>query len=243
MRNFSDNNSTSSENSAHSKKTNYFIQNSKLNKILYNINFETGYWVQSENVTKKGPEIFIKDLNRCTSYYPKKKNHTFTDVFYIQDSGYSLIHFLNEKLASQFFSEKEGVNWLGQIEDEEDDDVLELIMDDSDNDKESEIRENDESLNYEFYRFELNDKDGENFCYAKNEEEKILGGFIPCRNKKAKITSPKKIFFKIFKWGINKISINLDNLVSLWNIIIFCLKILKMRKNFLVMLILIILCD
>ena len=93
--------------------------------------FQNGYWIEAKNVTKNGPETFIKQLNKCTSYHQNERNHTFTHVLYIPYLGYSLINFLNEKMASQFIYEKQGVNWLDQT--------------DSDSDEESEENENEKT--------------------------------------------------------------------------------------------------
>ena len=102
----------------------------KFLKLIQKLTFIDGYWVQAKNVTKKGPKIFIKQLNSCTSYHKREKNHTFTIVVYIPEAGYSIIKFLNAKLASQFIYEKQGVNWQNQI--------------DSDNDSESDSEENED---------------------------------------------------------------------------------------------------
>ena len=108
--------STSSESHAFPDKK--VKKENKFQKLKFN--FTDGFWVQAKNVTKKGPKIFIKQLNSCTSYHKREKNHTFTNVVYIPESGYSIIKFLNEKLASQFIYEKQGVNWQNQIESDSD---------------------------------------------------------------------------------------------------------------------------
>ena len=204
MKDFTDENSTSSASSSHSKTSKHSTENSKLNQLLFKLNLFIGYWVISKNVTKKGPDIFIRDLNRCTSYYPKERNHTFTDVFYIPEAGFCIIHFLSKKFAAQYFSQRQGVNWLGQTEDSEDDDDLELIEDDSDSEKENERGYHVESPNYEIYQFEGNHENGENFCYSDDKGEEASGILLPCEIKKVKITEQKKIL-KLIQKNLKKI--------------------------------------
>ena len=110
----SDNFSTSSESLFLSGKK---VKNdNKLLKIIqkFKINFADGSWAEARNVTKKGANIFIKQLNSCTSYHKREKNHTFTFAIDIPEAGYSIIKFLNPKMVSQFIYEKQGVNWQNQ---------------------------------------------------------------------------------------------------------------------------------
>ena len=89
-------------------KVNIIIQNLK-------INFSDGTWAEARNVTKKGVNIFIKQLNSCTSYRKGEKNHTFT-IAVFPEAGYSLINFLNPKMVSQFIYEKQDINWQNQTD-------------------------------------------------------------------------------------------------------------------------------
>ena len=116
----SDNFSTSSESSTISGKK--IKKEKKLLKVILKLksNFADGYWIEAKNVTKKGPKIFIKQLNSCTSYRKREKNHTFTFVLYIPEAGYALINFLNPKMASQFIYERQGVIWQNQTDSESD---------------------------------------------------------------------------------------------------------------------------
>ena len=126
--------------------------------------FENGYWLQADNIIKNEPELFIKELNRCTSYHPEEKNHTFTHVLYIPSLGYTLINFLNKKCASQFIYEKQGVYWAnGAIKDEE-----EL---DSEEDEENEETEDGNEINCEERKIGYQIFKGEYKGEDKGEEE------------------------------------------------------------------------
>ena len=116
----SDNFSTSSETSTISGKK--LRKEKKLLKVILKLknNFADGYLIEAKNVTKKGPRIFIKQLNSCTSYRKREKNHTFTFVLYIPEAGYAIINFLNPKMASQFIYERQGVIWQNQTDSESD---------------------------------------------------------------------------------------------------------------------------
>ena len=114
----------------------YFI----LELISKSLNFfENGYWVEAKNVTKNDPKTFIKLLNKSTSYHHKKRIHTFTHVLYIPSLGYSLINFLNEKMASQFFYQGNGLIWLQT--DTEDDEESEEIEENEENGRTEETKE------------------------------------------------------------------------------------------------------
>ena len=114
----------------------YFI----LELIAKSLNiFENGYWVEAKNVIKNDPKTFIKILNKSTSYHHKKRIHTFTHVLYIPSLGYSLINFLNEKMASQFFYQGNGLIWLQT--DTEDDEESEEIEENEENGRTEETKE------------------------------------------------------------------------------------------------------
>jgi hypothetical protein len=187
---FSDDNSTESENSFSENRIK-LPRNSKLNEILSKIDYNRGIWVSSKNVTKKGPEIFLKHLNRCTSYYPKEKNHTFTDVLYIPEVGYSLIHFLSKKMASQFFHQKQGMNWIDLPSDDED---LDISFSDSDDEL------IDKSQAYEIFPFVEYNENEEKLSNLESDEIKAVKIFKACRCKIIKISNEKKIINLINKY-------------------------------------------
>ena len=194
-----DNFSTSSESSILSGKT---VKNeNKLLKLVQklNLNFTEGHWVQAKNVTKKGSRIFIKQLNSCTSYHKKEKNHTFTNVLYIPEAGYSIIQFLNAKLASQFIYERQGVNWQDQT--------------DSDSDSESDSEEHEDCQNFknsqsgqksEDFKIveEFEESDGKEE-FEENEEigdenekkENAKPGFCGCEIEKLELDQDKFVGF------------------------------------------------
>ena len=151
----SDNFSTSSESSTISGKK--IKKEKKLLKVILKLksNFADGYWIEAKNVTKKGPKTFIKQLNSCTSYRKREKNHTFTFVLYIPEAGYALINFLNPKMASQFIYERQGVIWQNQT--------------DSESDSESESEESEESENCQ--KISQNGQKSENFQNFEEFEE------------------------------------------------------------------------
>ena len=151
----SDNFSTSSETSTISGKK--LRKEKKLLKVILKLknNFADGCWIEAKNVTKKGPSIFIKQLNSCTSYRKREKNHTFTFVLYIPEAGYALINFLNPKMASQFIYERQGVIWQNQT--------------DSESDSESESEESEESENCQ--KISQNGQKSENFQNFEEFEE------------------------------------------------------------------------
>ena len=204
----SENFSTSSENSTLSDKK-AKIEN-KLLKIILNtiMNFSNGYWVHAKYVTKKGPKIFIKQLNSCTSYHKSEKNHTFTNVIYIPEAGCAIIKFLNSKMASQFFYERQGVNWQNQ----------------TDSDSESDSEENEGCQNFKncqnrqktedfqmFEEFEENDgeeesEEGEESQEnddEKNENENAELGFCTCEIEKIELDQNKLI--RLLKKNLKKI--------------------------------------
>ena len=105
--------------------------------------FENGYWVEAKNVIKKDPKAFIRLLNKSTSYHHKKRIHTFTHVLYIPSLGYSLINFLNEKMASQFLYQANGLIWIEtHTEDDEESEEIEEMEEIGEN---GEIDENEEN--------------------------------------------------------------------------------------------------
>ena len=137
--------------------------------------FENGYWVEAKNVTKNDPRTFIKLLNKSTSYQPKKRIHTFTHVLYIPSLGYSLINFLNEKMASQFFYQGNGLIWLDT--DTEDDEECDECEENEEYERTEETEETESSDGVE--EIEENDEENEGekiveivkFEYSKNDED------------------------------------------------------------------------
>ena len=172
----------------------------------FNIHFTEGYWVQAKNVTKKGSRIFIKQLNSCTSYHKKEKNHTFTNVLYIPEAGYSMIQFLNPKLASQFIYERQGVNWLDQTDSDSNSDSEE--HEDCQNFKNNQSGQQSEDFKI-FEEFE--ESDGEEELekeIQENEEEdkkkeNTAPGFCGCKIEKIELDQDKFVGF--LKKNLNKI--------------------------------------
>ena len=198
-----DNFSTSSESSKLSGKT-VKNENNLLKSVQkLKINFTEGYWVQAKNVTKKGSRIFIKQLNSCTSYHKKEKNHTFTNVLYIPEAGYSIIQFLNGKMASQFIYERQGVNWQDQTDSDSDSEEHE----DCQNFKNSENWQKSEDLIVE----EFEESDGEEEFGEKeiqenkdeDEKENAAPGFCGCEIEKIELDQDK--FVEFLKKNLNKI--------------------------------------
>ena len=116
--------SISSESTSFNKKSKITKSKNKLDyaKILRNTYdfIKNGYWVEVKNATKKGPKTFIKHLNRYTSYNDNERNHTFSLVLYRQSTGHSFINFLNKNMAAQLIYERQGVNWIGQNDSNDD---------------------------------------------------------------------------------------------------------------------------
>ena len=154
----------------------------KVTKIIQNlkINFSDGTQAEVRNITKKGANIFIKQLNSCTSYHKSEKNHTFTIAVYIPEAGYSLIKFLNLKMVSQFIYEKQGVNWQNQIDSDSETDSYSDDIEEPGDCKKFQNCENWEngqkSEDFEiFEEFEENDGEEEieeNEKIQENEDEK-----------------------------------------------------------------------
>lgn len=183
----------------------------KENKILkvilhFKINFADGYWIQAKNVTKNGAKIFIKQLNSCTSYHKRESNHTFTFIVYIPEAGYSIINFLNLKMASQFIYERQGVNWQNQTDS------------DSDSHSESDSEEGEDCNNFQnfkmgqksddfiFEEFEESDVDVDEKENQENEDVKKRNdelGFLGCEIKKIELDQEK--FLGLLKKNLNKI--------------------------------------
>lgn len=138
-------------------------EDNKLLKLIekLNINFIDGCWVQGKNVTKKGSRIFIKQLNSCTSYHKREKNHTFTNLVYIPEAGFTIIQFLNEKLASQFIYERQGVNWQNQT--------------DSDSESESDSNEDEDRKKSQNLQNCKNGQSEDLFCeeFEESDEEEF----------------------------------------------------------------------
>lgn len=160
--------SISSESTSFNKKSKITKSKNKLDytKILRNTYdfIKNGYWVEVKNATKKGPKTFIKHLNRYTSYNDNERNHTFSLVLYRQSTGHSFINFLNKNMAAQLIYERQGVNWIGQNDSNDDE-----IQDENKSEDEEEIQDENESE-------EINEN---------------IHNFIPCEIKKIKINSKK----------------------------------------------------
>lgn len=160
--------------------------------------FENGYWLEAKNVTKKGPETFIRQLNRYNSYHRKEKNRTFTHALYIPTLGYSLINFLNKKLSDQFYYEAQGVN-LDQSDTESE----------SDNDDDSEDTNDGIEVNYDEKTMEYNKYKEIGEESPLNEEEleieKNTDNF-PCEISKKDIDILK--FFSIIRQKLQNIDIS-----------------------------------
>lgn len=158
--------------------------------------FENGYWLEVKNVTKKGPENFIRQLNRYNSYHRKEKNRTFTHALYIPTLGYSLINFLNKKLSDQFYYEAQGVNLLQSDTESE-----------SDSDDNSEDTYDGTEVNYDEKTMEYNkykeiDEEG-----PLNEEKlEINTDNFPCEISKKDIDIIQ--FFAIIRQKLQNIDIS-----------------------------------
>ena len=161
--------------------------------------FENGYWLEVKNVTKKGPENFIRQLNRYNSYHRKEKNRTFTHALYIPTLGYSLINFLNKKLSDQFYYEAQGVN-LDQSDTESESDSDDDSEDTNDG---TEVNYDEKTMEYNKYK-EIDEIDEES---PLNEEElEINTDNFPCEISKKDIDIIR--FFSIIRQKLQNIDIS-----------------------------------
>lgn len=206
--------STSSEKPEKIKAKNKQKILSKIEKTK--INFDNGYWLQAKNVTKKGYEIFINQLNRWTSYRKYEKNHTFTHVFYIPNAGYTLINFLNENIANQFFMERQGANWLDETFSDDENEEDENNKESEENEKMEEYKDIYKTKDiFEYEKFDENEVSERKEEYEedvktqKNQEsenkieKKLVDDFIECKIEKIDVNQKK--LFEIIEENLRRV--------------------------------------